>query len=93
MSKCRSTDELDEYLRARPADGEANVLEWWKAQATIYPRPAAMARDYLAIPATGAPVERIFSGGTGLVQAKRGSLSEDSIRVCMCLKNWLKLRR
>ena len=50
-----------------------------------------MARDYLAIPATGAPVERVFSGGADLVRPKRGSLSEDSVRACMCLESWLKL--
>jgi hypothetical protein len=72
------------------ADGETDVLEWWKANATTYPRLAAMARDYLAIPATGAPVERVFSGGTDLIQDKRGRLSEGSVRFCMCLKNWQK---
>jgi len=34
------------------------------------------------------PVERVFSGGTDLIVAKRGSLSADTIQACMCLKNW-----
>jgi hAT family C-terminal dimerisation region len=42
-----------------------------------------MVRDYLAIPATGAPAERVFSGGADLAQPKRGSLSEDSVRECV----------
>jgi hypothetical protein len=83
-------DELEEYLAAPPAKSKTDVLQWWKANATMYPCLAAMARDYLAIPATSAPVERVFSGGTDLVQPKRGSLSEDAIQACMCLKSWLK---
>ena len=84
-------DELDEYLSAPAANTGTDVLQWWKTNATTYPCLATMARDYLAIPATGAPVERVFSGGTDLVQPKRGSLSENSVHVCMCLKSWLEL--
>ena len=36
-----------------------------------------MAKDYLAIPATSAPVERLFSGGTDLVTQKRCSLKKE----------------
>ena len=83
-------DELEEYLAVPLVVVDTDVLQWWKANAATHPCLAAMARDYLAIPATSAPVERVFSGGTDLVQPKRGSLSEDSIRACMCLKNWLE---
>ncbi|CAJ0870718.1 2463_t:CDS:2 [Entrophospora sp. SA101] len=34
-----------------------------------------MARNYLAISASSIPVERIFSGGTGLITSTRCSLS------------------
>jgi hypothetical protein len=49
-----------------------------------------MAKDYLAIPATSAPVERIFSGGTDLVAQRRCSLKGETIHEAMCLKSWLK---
>lgn len=49
-----------------------------------------MARDYLAIPATSAPVERVFSGGTDLVTQRRCSLKADTIHEAMCVKSWLK---
>ena len=49
-----------------------------------------MAKDYLAIPATSAPVERVFSGGTDLVIQKRCSLKGETIHEIMYLKSWLK---
>ncbi|CAB4424046.1 unnamed protein product [Rhizophagus irregularis] len=63
-------DELDEYLR-KPVAHEAT-----------YPRLAAIARDYLAIPGTSVPVERIFSGGADLITKKRSSLGIETIRAC-----------
>ncbi|CAJ0747751.1 16278_t:CDS:10 [Entrophospora sp. SA101] len=64
---------------------------WWKGNhESEYPHLALMARDYLAIPATSVPVERIFSGGTDLVTATRCSLSASTIRACMCLRYWWK---
>jgi ribosomal protein S27E len=84
-------DELEEYLAARPAAPGTDILQWWKANATTYPNLAKMARDYLAIPATSVPVERVFSNGTDLVQPKRGSLSAATIKTCMCLNGWMKM--
>ena len=54
-----------------------------------YSRLSEVARDYLAVPATGAPIERVFSGGTDMVSPKRGCLAADTIRACLCLKSWL----
>jgi len=86
-------DKLEAYFAAPVASHDADVLQWWREHAATYPCLAVMARDYLAIPATGAPVERVFSGGATLVQPRRGSLSEDSVRECICLKSWLRLAR
>jgi len=84
-------DELGEYLSAPLVTSSTDTLQWWKANAGAYPCLAEMARDYLAIPATSVPVERVFSGGTDLDQPKRESLDKETIRRCMCLKYWLKL--
>ena len=43
-----------------------------------------MARNYLAISATSAPIERIFSNDKDLVSFKRGALNPATIRECMC---------
>jgi len=38
-----------------------NTLVWWKRNSILYPNLAALARKYLAIQATSASSERIFS--------------------------------
>jgi len=80
---------VDRYLTGQTADGGTDALEWWKRHSDEYPNLAPITRDYLAIPATSAPVERVFSGGADLVTDKRGSLKEDTIQACMCLSSWL----
>jgi hypothetical protein len=81
--------ELDRYLEASTIGTRTDILGWWKRNACEYPRLGRIARDYLAIPATSAPAERVFSGGADLVTKKRGSLSDDTIRGFMCLNSWL----
>jgi hypothetical protein len=82
-------NELDRYLAASTIGTRTDILEWWKHNAREYPRLGRIARDYLAIPATSAPAERVFSSGADLITKKRGSLSDDTIRARMCLNSWL----
>jgi len=88
----RRRNELEDYL----GEGEAghfpefDALQWWRGNSINYPCLSRMARDYLAVPSTSAPAERAFSKGADLVSAKRASLSAESIRVCMCLQNWMQ---
>jgi len=56
----------------------------------VYPCLSNMARDYLAIPGTSVPIERVFSGGGDLISKRRLSLNYKSIQACMCLRNWIK---
>jgi hypothetical protein len=51
-----------------------------------------MARDILAVSATGVPVERFFSGGPDLLVPKRRLMKDETTRMCMCLKYWLKCK-
>ncbi|GES93097.1 zinc finger BED domain-containing protein RICESLEEPER 2-like [Rhizophagus clarus] len=50
-----------------------------------------MAHNYLTIPATSVPVEKVFSGGTDFVTQKRCSLLAEMIRACIYLKSWWKI--
>lgn len=53
--------ELNLYLLCPRAPKETDILQWWKCNAHLYPTIAKMARDYLCIPATSVPCERVFS--------------------------------
>jgi hypothetical protein len=88
----QADSEVDRYLAERRVDGgDTGVLEWWKQNSKRYPCLARIARDYLAIQATSTPAERVFSSAANLIDDKRGSLEDDTIQACMCLKSWLLL--
>ena len=62
----RVKEEYDAWLRLseiRSVDVMASLdpLEWWKMHNTQLPTIAKLARKYLAIPASSAPSERVFS--------------------------------
>jgi hypothetical protein len=67
------------------APRSTDVLGWWKEHSDRHPRLVRMARDYLAIPATSAPAERVFSRAGDLITDRRGSLSDATIQACMFL--------
>ncbi|GBP40887.1 Malate synthase [Eumeta japonica] len=66
-------DELEEHLRKPRAASSKDILEWWRTHATEYPVLSQMARDFLSIPTTSVPAERLFSKAS-LVIAKLARL-------------------
>ena len=56
-------------------------LSWWRAHEAEFPDLAKAAKVLLAIPASSAPVERVFSRMTSVSSAKRGSLSAELLAV------------
>jgi hypothetical protein len=75
-------------------DGYTNPLHWWNTNAKIYPVLARLAKTYLAIPATSAPSERIFSRAGRILSMKRATLSPDiAQRMMMISENACVLRR
>lgn len=57
-----------------------NPLDWWRIEAKTYPVLASLAKFYLAIPATSAPSERIFSRAGRILTMRRASLSSDVVQ-------------
>jgi hypothetical protein len=53
--------ETARYLCEPPVDLNTDPLHWWKLNELRFPTVARMARDYLAICASSAPCERLFS--------------------------------
>ena len=72
-----------------PRPGPAtDILKYWAAKQYQYPIIAAIARDHLAIPATSAPSERVFSNGADILTKKRNRLSPETLRYLLCLRDW-----
>ncbi len=62
-------DQEDEYN---------NPLDWWRIHAEKYPNIWKIARCVLAIPATSAPSERVFSAAN-IINKKRVRLKPETV--------------
>jgi hypothetical protein len=80
--------ELTWYLKLPAMPRETNIYHYWKAKQYDFPIISRIAGDFLAIPATSAPSECVFSIGSDVVTKKRNRLTGDSVRMIMCLKDW-----
>ena len=93
---CR--DELKRYMAApyqklRRAEGDKmvynNPLEWWEQHHSKFPNLAQLARAYLAVQATSAPSERIFSLASRIISNNRVSLDPTIAgKLLFVSKNW-----
>jgi hypothetical protein len=88
----QATDDLDleirKYFQAKIEGEHINVLDYWRTNQSIFLSMAAMARCFLAIPATSAPSEQVFSKCKAVIGPQRASLSPQSIEHLLCLKEW-----
>lgn len=53
-----------------------------------FPIIMQIALDYLAIPASSAPSERVFSEAGNLISRKRGLICSENLRYVLCLRSW-----
>jgi hypothetical protein len=53
-----------------------------------YPIMMQIARDFLVIPATSAPSERVFSLAGNLLSKKRTRITSENVRYVLCLRSW-----
>ncbi|CAI5508389.1 unnamed protein product [Closterium sp. Naga37s-1] len=79
-------DEVSRYLSER-VRCDVTALEYWRS-ATNMQTLRRMARDYLAIPATSASSERVFSLGRNLISWNRHRLASQRTRAVMILRSW-----
>jgi hypothetical protein len=63
-----------------------NPLDWWRSNAVKFPNLANFARRVLAIPATSAPSERIYSVAGQIVTKKRNRLTGDTVTLLVWLR-------
>ncbi|CAM8918367.1 unnamed protein product [Rhodiola kirilowii] len=92
VSSSGASTDLQIYLDLDTLDiddnSTFNVLEWWKANSTMYPVLSVIAKDLLSIPASTVASEAAFSAGGRVVSEKRASLSPTTIEALICLKDW-----
>ncbi|XP_026828422.1 zinc finger BED domain-containing protein 1 [Ooceraea biroi] len=69
--------QLSHYLAEPQISHNMDPYEWWKNHEKRYPSIAKLAKTYLAIPASSAGSERVFSTAGNIVTAKRSSSDPD----------------
>ena len=73
-------DELRTYLHLpEETDMEADVFTWWRRRASDFPNLSRMARQFLAVPASSAGVERLFSMAGRIFSDLRKSTKEETL--------------
>ena len=85
--------ELERYLEEPliPRDlktSHLDVWKYWQSKQFEFPILAQIARDFLAIPASSAASERVFSQGGDLITKKRNRIGGTNTRYVLCLRSW-----
>ena len=62
-------------------------LEWWEMHDGQFATIGKLARKYLAIPASSAPSERVFSRAKLIQQRQRWNLLPQRLEACVMLIN------
>ena len=78
LGRSQIQDELEMYLQTKDAPKQTEILGWWKEK-TIWPKLQLMARQYLAVPATSAGVERLFSKATLVYDDLAQAMKEETL--------------
>lgn len=78
-SKGVERNELEKYLHLEEEERGMDPLDWWRDNARRYPTLAVLARRYLAIPASSASSERLFSRLKLTASAARQGMSADTL--------------
>ena len=55
-----SINELDTYLTEADEDPKCDIMKYWGFNSNKLPTLSKLAKTYLALPASSAPVERLF---------------------------------
>lgn len=79
------------YHQLPPLPRKVRPLQWWKVKERTYSKHARLARRYLAIPATSAPCERLFSTGGRVIEKRRASLKPETAKAIVFLHENLDL--
>ena len=84
--KCRGKKEIEEYLSEECAAMDSDPFLYWKTHSNKFPNIAKVASKYLAVAATSAPVERLFSVAGKTFRAERCSLKDNTFQNLIMIK-------
>ena len=87
----RTRHDYDRFVDAPNNPAIKSVLGWWRSNQDTYPDLARMARDVLAVPASGCSVERMFSISGRIANWQRARLQDSTISDLMMYKATLSL--
>ena len=65
---------------------EKQILKWWAGKKDELPLLAELAREYLCIPASSSPSERLFSHAGNIVTDTRHSLDPENVSMLIFIK-------
>ena len=65
-------------------------MEYWKINNNRFPLLSILARCYLAIPATSAAIESVFSISNNIITKSRNRLEPSLVKEIILLKSWIK---
>lgn len=68
-----------------------DCLKWWAKNENKYPAIAPLAKLFLAIPASSAPSERVWSRGSRVITVKRAKMAQDLASSIMFVKENMTL--
>ena len=63
-----------------------NPLRFWRKHSSEFPALAALAKQILSIPASSAPIERVFSQGGIIIRPHRSSMTCNTLSMLTFLK-------
>ena len=66
-----------------PRGSVPDILDWWRTNAPCFPILSWIARDFLAVPASGVGVENLFSTARDVCHYRRNRLAPETIEAIM----------
>lgn len=82
-------DEIEQYMMIEEIDVNTCPFKWWASQSSRFPILSQLAKKYLAIPASSAASERLFSDAGNVMTARRINLLPSTFEhLIFCKRNW-----
>jgi hypothetical protein len=82
-------DEIEGYMMMEETDFSTCPFKWWASQKSRFPILSQLAKKYLAIPATSASSERLFSDAGNVMTVRRTNLLPSTFEyLVFCKRNW-----